>query len=255
MMYKIRIPTVLLLFYTLMSKSTIAQHIPFAVIDDPDGFTQIRLTEKRRVVDRLINNQVFAVRGPVDDDGWQDWSWIDYPDYSMQGKYFTKFINKTKAGMMHKSHIKVLTELPQWANQHQPEHCILSCKDPLSRATIEIQYGPFLIEEHKYTRNSDGAIEKIDNQEPWGIDGYVYADMNEIKSITLKKGNQVYHFPKQTISNLLMPNTALSTFGLAEGTDGTLFLYMSNSDGAGAYDVVWTIKDGECKSQFLYRNF
>ncbi|MFD2969227.1 hypothetical protein [Sphingobacterium bambusae] len=232
-----------------------AQYSPFAIIADQDGFSNVRLGKNRTVVDRVHSNQVFALRGPVDDDGWQEWSWIDYPDYSLRRSGFEKFIHKTKEGMMHGSRIKLLVDLPQWARRHDPARGLLICSDPSSDREIEIVYGEFLVAAHLYTRNAAGAIEKIDKQEPWGIDGYVYSNMNEIKSITLRDGSESYRFPAQSIVNLLMPNTDLSTFGLAVGTDDHLFLYMSNGDGAGAYDVVWTIHQWKCSNQFLYRNF
>lgn len=245
----------LLTFLLLCAHAAQAQHIPFAIIDDKDGFTNVRLTKDRKVVDQLRSNQVFAVRGPVDDDGWQDWSWIDYPQYNLKRDVFEKFIRKTKAGMMHSSRIKALPDLPQWVKCHDEGRAVLICSDPSSNRRIEIAYGKFLLDEHQYSRNGAGAIEKIDKQEPWGIDGYVYNDMTEIKSITLIDGTSSYRFPPQSIVNLLMPNTSLDTFGLAVSTDDTLFLYMSNSDGAGSYDVVWTIKQWKCVSQFLYRSF
>jgi hypothetical protein len=58
-----------------------AQQSPFAIISDKDGYTNIRSGKNRTMIDRLYSNQVFAVRSVVDEDGWQDWYWIDYPDY------------------------------------------------------------------------------------------------------------------------------------------------------------------------------
>ena len=79
--------------------------------------------------------------------------------------------------------------------------------------------------------------------------------LTEIKSITLVQNDKKYPFPKEAIQNIFQPTTEAPYFGVAVGTDNHLFLYMSNSDGAGSYEVVWTIKNGEVFNQFLYRNF
>lgn len=239
----------------LGSNRLLAQLSPFAVIHDPDGSSNVRGGDKHEVVDRLMTDQVFAVRGVVDGDGWQDWYWIDYPDYSLASQGFEKFIHKTKDGMLHKSRVKAITDLPQWKNSHFPKDSLLVCRHATGNIQLEIAYTRFNVKDHVYSRNVDGAIEKIDGSEPWGIDGYVYDDLTAIKSIRLIAGASIYNFPAQAVKNLLMPTTALRNFGVAEGGAGVLFLYMSNSDGAGSYDVVWTIKDGKCRSQYLYRNF
>ncbi|WP_437918646.1 hypothetical protein [Sphingobacterium sp. LRF_L2] len=231
------------------------QLIPFAVIADPDGYTNVRLGENRAIVDRLTTNQIFALRGPVDDDGWQDWYWIDYPDYSIATKAFEKYIHKTKAGMLHQSRIKPITSLPQWQKKHVAKKNLLICRNAKNTIHIEIRYAPFKPDDHRYTKNEQGAILKIDGSEAWGIDGYLYDDMKIITSITLNIGSYSYTFPKEAVKNLLMPNTNLTNFGVSEGSNGVFFLYMSNSDGAGGYDVVWTISNEKCTDQFLYRNF
>jgi len=228
-----------------------AQLSPFAVINDSDGFTNIRYGKSKKVVDKLHNNQVFAISSVVDEDGWQDWFWIEYPDYALAKKPFEKFINKTKEGMIHKSRFTALPDLPQWKKQALGDDTMI-CS--LGTDKLTIRYGKFVKSDHTYTKNGN-TIQKIDGSEPWGIDGYVSEQTIEIKSIALEINNQKYEFPKEALKNMLMPTKVLANLGVAEGSDQTLFLYMSNSDGAGGYDVVWTIKSGKVVSQFLYRNF
>lgn len=72
----------------MVSSPLLAQLTPFAVINDSDGYTNIRYGKDKKIVDKLYNNQVFAIRSIVDDDGWQDWYWIDYPDYAKVKKTF-----------------------------------------------------------------------------------------------------------------------------------------------------------------------
>ncbi|SHL50403.1 hypothetical protein SAMN05444266_103540 [Chitinophaga jiangningensis] len=54
---------------------------------------------------------------------------------------------------------------------------------------------------------------------------------------------------------MLNPTRIEDYFGMAEGSGDTLYLYMSNSDGAGSYEVVWTIKGSAVVSQFLFISF
>jgi hypothetical protein len=42
---------------------------------------------------------------------------------------------------------------------------------------------------------------------------------------------------------------------VALSDNNTIFLLMSNGDGAGAYNVVWTIKNNIVVSQFVNRDF
>jgi hypothetical protein len=228
-----------------------AQLSPFAVIKDSDGFTNVRYGKSKKIAGQLYNDQVFAISNFVDVDGWKEWYWIVYPDYALAKKPFEKFINKTKEGMIHKSRLIALPDLPQWKKQVLKDDTMV-CKNGFDKLTL--RYGKFIKSNHTYTKNGD-AIVKIDGSEPWGIDGDVSDQTIEIKSITLETNNQKYEFPREAIKNMLMPTKILSNFGVAQGTGQTLFLYMSNSDAAGSYDVVWTIKSGKVVSQFLYRNF
>lgn len=235
----------------LASAPLLAQLTPFAIINDSDGYTNIRYGKNKKIVDRLHSNQVFAIRSIVDDDGWQDWFWIDYPDYAQRKKPFERFVNKTRDGMIHKSRMKALPDLPQW--KKSLEDSTLVCTRGLDRITI--RYGKFIKKNHTYQKVGQDLIVKIDGSEPWGIDGVLHDNTTEIKSITIEINKQKSEFPQEAIKNMLRPTTILANFGVAESSDKTLFLYMSNSDAAGGYDVVWTIKSGRVVNQFIYRNF
>lgn len=249
---RLNILTYLLFLLVIAPGSLVAQITTFAVIKDSDGYTNVRNGTRKVITDKLFNNQVFAIRGVVDEDGAQDWYWIDYPQYSQSGTGFQKYINKTKSGTIHKSRIKAVTDLPQWSKAISKDSTLLCSSNNGSRITI--RYGKFISSQHKITRQNS-AITAIDGSEPWGIDGYVNDKTTEIKSITLESNGQVYHFPASAIKNLLNLSISTDYFGAAEGTDNNLFLYMQNSDGAGSYNVVWTLKDGVVVSQFLYRDF
>jgi len=238
--------------FSIFFSSLTAQMTPFAVINDKDGYTNIRYGKDRKVIDKIRSNQVFAVTSIVDEDGWQDWYWIDYPNHSPTEKPFEKFINKTKSGMIHRSRISFLTDLPQW--EKSVTDSTLICSHGSSKITV--RYGKFIKKDHHYLKDPKNVILKIDGSEPWGIDGILYDNTTEIKYIKLEINNKmICEFPKESIKNMLMPTADIHQFGVAEGSEGTLLLYMSNSDAAGAYDVVWTIKSHRVSNQFIYRNF
>lgn len=153
--------------------------------------------------------------------------------------------------MIHKSRITPLPDLPQWKKSITDNALICSRGED----KLMIRYGKFIKNNHTYIKQGENTILKIDGSEPWGIDGVLYDNLTEIKSITLEINKNKYEFQKEAIKNMLRPTTILANFGVAEGSAETLFLYMSNSDAAGAYDVVWTIKSGKVVNQFIFRNF
>jgi hypothetical protein len=229
-----------------------AQDTRFAIINDSDGFTNVRLGKSKQIVDRIKSNQVFAVKSIVDDDGWQNWFWIKYPDLKKGNKPLENFSQKSKEGMIHKSRIQYLNKLPQFETEVLSGNTILFSKNNIK---IEVTIGKFDALEHKISKDKQGLITKIDKAEYWGIDGRMNATTTEIKKIKIHVGNVETAFPENSFKNILMPTIDKSAFGVAESNANTLFLYMSNGNGTASYDVVWTIKNGKIVSRFVYRWF
>jgi hypothetical protein len=116
-----------------------------------------------------------------------------------------------------------------------------------------IKTGRFIPKENKISKNKDGFISKINNEEPFGIDGILPADLEEIKSIIITYKDREYRFPENSLIGLFSPSPKDMLVALSD--DNTMFLVMSNGDAAGAYNVVWSIKNNIVASQFVNRDF
>lgn len=242
-----KLELLLLTFITASATSCFAQNSSFAIIQDPDGFTNIRYGKTKKIVDKLLNNQVFAIKSVVDTDGWQDWYWISFPGYDLADQKFMRH-TATREGMIHKSRIKYLNDLPQWKQEKVSAEWIrfTNGKDELS-----LRFGQFIKADHEYITAKNGNIIKIDAEEPFGIDGKLHEDILEIKSIAMQmKGNKI-SFPRPMISNLLSSTKISSEINVAQAKDGTVFLHMQTGRG---YQVVWTIQKNKVTSQFCYRD-
>ena len=95
-------------------------------------------------------------------------------------------------------------------------------------------------------------MKSIDGVESlWGIDGNI--PQYEYESVTVTYPGGVLQFPKENLQYLYEPGNNFTHIALSD--DNTFFLFMMNSDGAGGYMVVWTIKDYRIKSQLVIRGF
>jgi hypothetical protein len=240
----------LLLLILVFAKTNAQNILPFAIIKDVDGFTNIRSENLKTVIDVIKNNQVFAdAPGMEEKNGSVN---IDYPDWKQGKKSFELYINKTKSGYINKTRVQYLSDLPQFQEKVIANKTIIFTKGDIK---IVLEIGIFDPKKHKLELAENSAVIKIDGSENWGTDGILYKNLREIKSITATYKGKSIPFPKEAIKNLFMPTTNPDHVGVAESTDNTLFLFMSNSDGAGSYDVVWTIKNGIAINQFIHRGF
>ncbi|MBV7529896.1 hypothetical protein [Chitinophaga sp. sic0106] len=236
--------TLLLLNFSV---TALCQITPFAIIKDSDGYTNIRSEKSKAVIDTLFRDQVFAI-SPGEDEK-DKWISIDYPHYKPASTAFVRSSNSI-SGLIHATRIQRLSDLPQWEKRVTDTALLLR----KGTSVVTIRIGKFLADKHKITK-SEGFVSKIDNEVPWGIDGYISEAVTEIKSITVDRNGAAFVFPATAVKNMLNPTKLKDFFGIAEGDGGTLYLFMSNSDGAGSYEVVWTIKGKAVVNQFLYINF
>ncbi|MBN9297105.1 MAG: hypothetical protein J0I41_08840 [Filimonas sp.] len=224
---------------------------PFAIIKDKDGFTYVRSEEKAgsKIIDTLRLNQVFEDLNlpPVNETSKSDWHMVTYGKYGVRKNGVIKMTHEAQ-GYIHKSRIQYLKDLPQLKKKIQHD----SIKLYNDSIQVIIVTGKFITQEHKMTYEGN-YVRKIDGEEPWGIDGMLYPKTTEIKSIKILLKNKEYSFPKNSIHLMLEPNSEEIRVALSD--NNTMFLSMSNSDAAGAYNVVWTIQNGMVNSQFINRDF
>ena len=83
-------------------------------------------------------------------------------------------------------------------------------------------------------------VKSIDNKFPWGTDGNI--PKKEYKAVQFKTGNSTLSFPDNMFKDLFEPNLDM-TMAYHDKSTGKFYIEAINSDGAGGYVVVWTIKD------------
>ena len=104
---------------------------------------------------------------------------------------------------------------------------------------------PFVAQDHETEKLADGVYE-VDGAVPWGTDGGL-PRLSLSLSVTVN-GTKIL-IPKEATRDLFEPNfetTVLLTPG--DPSDRAL-LFMSNSDGAGAYGVFWAFAKGRYVSR------
>ncbi|MDI3321428.1 hypothetical protein [Pinibacter soli] len=225
---------------------------PFAIIKDHDGFTNVRAKEtgSSKVIDSLTANQVFEDLNltPINEGSTSDWHLITYARTS---KAITALSNTTsdKEGYIHKSRIQYLSKLPQLRKKMLSQDCVEFKNDTLKLLVV---YEKFIPDNHKITKK-DGFVVSIDNVEPMGMDGIIPESLTALKSVTIIYKDKSYNFPSETLNNLFSPNAENMYVALSD--ENVMFLVMSNGDAAGAYNVVWTIKNNQVISRFVNRDF
>lgn len=238
------------LFLFLSFTSSKAQNMgAFAIIKDKDGFVNIRegKNTKSKIVGKIFENQIFEDLDAIQNEK-NEWIYITYGS----SKYKTGSQNKTEDqdfGYIHKSRVEYLSNLPKLKMKITSEN---SAEFKNEDFAISIKIGKFIPKDHQI-KKQDGFISKIDDQYPWGIDGIKPENLIEIKTIKIITKNEVYNVPISNLTGIYNPN--LKNTQISIGADKTIFLAMCNGDGAGAYNVIWTIKDNNVKDQFVFRDF
>ena len=113
-------------------------------------------------------------------------------------------------------------------------YCIFQ-KDSIK---IIITTGFFDKSKHKF-QYINKEIVKIDNKPYWGSDGGLPKET--IKSVQAIIGSHTITIPKSKLSDLYNPNLCGSVNISSDRK--RIYIDMMNSDGAGAYEVTWILKD------------
>lgn len=238
------------LFLLLSFTYSHAQYIgAFAIIKDKDGFVNVRdgNNAKSKIIGKISENQIFEDLDAIQNEK-NEWVYITY-GISKQKKGLANKTEDQAYGYIHKSRILYLSNMPKLRIKITSENNAEFKNEDL---TVIIKTGKFIPKDHQI-KKQDGYISKIDDQYPWGIDGIKPENLIEIKSINVTYKKESYNIPINNLTGMYSPsfkNTQISV-----GSDKTIFISMSNGDGAGAYNVVWTIKDNTVKDQFVFRDF
>ena len=209
----------------------------FAIICDKDGYTNVRTDSEKgnNIADKLQNGHLIYC---LDDKG--NWTNIDYlknkkelNGYIYEGGY--TLISNYQA-------IPMLTE---------ENNLVKLAKDSIE---VVIAQKTFDRSKHKYRyfKEAKDQIELIDNKKYWGTDGET--PKTEYKSITVKIGQKVFELPFEALDNLYEPSLYNTQVNFNKKKN-VIYIQSVNSDGAGAYEVIWKIESGIYKDRLIAYGF
>jgi hypothetical protein len=222
-----------LLALILISNLSFSQEFEFAIIQDKDGFSNVReeANLKSKIVGTVKNDELIFV---FDNEESKDWFTIESSKIS---------------GFVHKSRIKRLNKFKEVNSSNQSKSSIRFKYDSFE---IDISTEKFDSKKYSIQRNKQGFVEKLNNKTFYGTDG----DLPKIalKSVVFKINNKEISIAKNEVNDLFEPNFD-NTKIFFDASTKIIYLTMQNSDGAGAYAVAWTFKPNETPKRFVLINF
>ncbi|MBX2920678.1 MAG: hypothetical protein KF746_00700 [Chitinophagaceae bacterium] len=224
----------LIFFIILLSLSTYAQ---FAIIADQDGYVNVRTGKETgsKITDTLKNGHLIFC---FENEGNRT-----NIDYSKNGKELNGFVYKDRYTL-----ISSYPPVPMLKNE--PNSVTLS-KDSIE---VVVTQKLFDRRSHKYTyfKENKTQIELIDNKKYWGTDGGMPAI--EYSFIVIKTGREIFQLPEQALKNLFEPNLYNTEVNF-DAENNILYIQSMNSDGAGAYHVIWKVENGIYKERYIAYGF
>lgn len=238
--------TLFILFTLPAWLSVQAQGYFFGIIQDKDGYVNVR-NDQKAVIDKLTENHVFFDWN-TNNDPKAEWHGITYgaeTGITRENPHGTN----TTTGNIHKSRICYLDDLPRLKCKLSDDNRTLFANDTVS---VEIRTRKFRPEKHRIQRYEGGMpIRSIDGVEDiWGTECQM--PQTEYASIAVKYPGGVLEFPREYLDHLYEPSNYLL---VSIGKDNTLFIQSLNGDGAGGYLTVWTIQNYQIKNQLVLSGF
>lgn len=206
-------------------------HISFgqvAIIHDPDGWTNIRKAPngQSEIIHKVNENEVFWYDYETTDIE-QDWISIYIPknDFCL-GKSEPNYI----VGFIHKSRLLPLEKLEGYSGDEFTFQYKLSDFDSTDRI-VEKQDGKW--------------VTAIDGRPVWGTDGNF--PKTQVIDIEIKIEGQEIEIHKIFYSDIYECDNELSFYKNGD----TYFAHQWNSDGAGAYEIVWVLDKNGLKQRLV----
>jgi hypothetical protein len=239
------------LFLLLFSLKASGQY-SLAIINDPAGFINVQRDKnpKSQVVGRLFDDDVFNFDVQDQNDEWVE-IYFSTPFNKLkpeQRDYYTKELHYKRsevalAGYVLRNRITPLENLKKISDQKLiPTHNDLKFQN--DSVSFEIELNAFAAVDH----DIDEGGNNIDGTYAFGVFGNV--PKTEIKKIALKINTTTVSIPKRDYKDLFEAN--LELINLYVDKRNVIYIYMPwNSDGAGAYDAVWIIKNKKYLKRYV----
>lgn len=205
----------------------------FGVVVDKDGYVNIRDTPtiSNNISDRLTTGEiVFCFEN---EDNWYP---IEY-----------KIKQASKGGYIHKSRVKFIQEFNEIPFKILTDSLVEFKTDSIKLLVTKENFNPENKKLEYYyndsSRNENNWLKKINGKEIWGL-------QRDIPK--MQYGKMILTIDKNSISlpidNLFEPNLDYTKVNIDKKSN-TIYISTLNSDGAGAYMVLWVISNGEFKKQ------
>lgn len=209
----------------------------FAVVPDKDGLVNVR--EKGAIESKIINS---LNNGHLIYCFEKNGNWINI-DYTIKSKELN--------GYIYKDRIKLISDYNAIPIVSQTNNSVKLLKDSIE---IILTQGTFDKSKHKfkYSEENNNQIELIDNKKYWGTDGEI--PKTQYKKITIRLGHTAIILPGKALENLFEPNLQ-SIEANFDSDKKIIYIQSMNSDGAGAYEVIWKIEKGVYKERFIAYGF
>lgn len=207
----------------------------FGIITDKDGFVNVRNSPdiSKNIIDTLTNGQIVFC---LEEEG--EWC---RSDYHLNEQNFN-------SGYIHKSRVKLINDFDKIPFERLSDSVVTFKKDTIKLIVTKTKFNPNhnKLQYHKVDNSKNETsshLEKINGKEIWGTDGDV--PKNQYGQITLTLGKNKIHLP---LGNLFEPNLHYTTVNIDE-KNKIIYISAMNSDGAGAYAVLWIIENGTYKKR------
>lgn len=214
-------------FVVFMLLTVLTARAQFAVVNDPDGFVNVRegTGTDRKIIQQLKNGTVVYI---FEADG--NWRNIDY----VMGR-------EGKNGYVYANRVKAINEFKAIPMKEEGTDRVVLAADSIK---ITIRQKEFSKAGHKlgYFKDMPDQLQTIDGRTFWGTDGGMPA--TSYRSVTIQIGKQVFELPAAAYNDLYQP-TLYSTEAHYDPASQTLYIHAENSDAAGAYVVLWRIEKGK----------
>ena len=203
--------------FLILANFTYAQQ--FAIIKDKDGYVNVHedANVKSRIIGKIYKDSLFAYDGEK-----AEWNYVSFKFYG---------------GYLHHSRIYPISNFPSIKNKKVYKDSCITENDTL---TLKIKSSKFNLQGHKIRRKSN-IVELIDGKRVWGTDGGLpKISISRVEVII--KGEKVI-IPPSAYDDLYEPS--FNTTQIYIRDDNIIYIEMTNSDGAGGYSIIWTIKNGK----------
>ncbi len=208
----------------------------FAIINDKDGYVNIRESRSitSRIVGKIKNDSIFS----YDESDKSDWVRVYPQDAEVE--------SGGTAGFVHKSRILPLSTFKTIKNTLFFRDSCITRNDSL---VVIIKSSSFNPAKHKLFY-VDKELRKIDGKAFWGTDGEV--PTKTISSLKIVKKGVAIPIPQSAIDNLYEPR--FKTLKVFAGSNDAIYIELDNSDGAGAYSIIWIVKGNKYFKKFIVSN-